>query len=80
MHILVAMIDHDAFNGEMLLSTVLGLVVGAITSLIVNIALVEISLSSFFAVVSIFPSLNLSITMILVLWSLFHHIWWSSCS
>jgi len=80
MHILVAMIDHDAFNGEMLLSTVLGVVIGAITSLIVNIALVEISLSSFFSVVPSLPSLNLSITTILVLWSFFHHLWWSFSS
>jgi len=49
MHVLVAMIDNDAFNGEMLLSTVIGLIVGAVSSLIVNIALVEISLTSFFA-------------------------------
>lgn len=43
--------ENNAFNMHTLLSTVIGVGIGALTSFIVNATLVEISLNTFFALV-----------------------------
>ena len=52
MHPLVALFDDNTLTTETLVSTLVGSFIGAITSFIVNAALIEISLNSFFSLVS----------------------------
>ncbi len=71
MKVLTQLIEQNAFSWETIVSGVVGVVIGAVTSFVVNASLVEISLNTFFSVVTTPPQLSNPI----VLWSFVHFYW-----